>query len=175
MQRPGLKQTRKRVAYLAGVNGMKLSHSFRFRKLMLSLMLAAVLIAGVAGPHSAFAGRSGCRADPLVVLLDGTTIQIVSSIGTDLSDVQHIEYTVHVPVGSRVLAIVYTDSLLGIQEHLGVVADLPARQYTSDTVVTTGLAHADVSTQTTMVRIVRLTGGTASGYSSQHLRVNMRG
>jgi hypothetical protein len=154
---------------------MKLIQNFRLRKLILSLLLAAVLAVGVAGPHSALAGRSGCRADPLVVLLDGSTVQIVSSIGTDINDVQHIEYTVHVPVGSRVVAIVYTDSILGIHEHLSVVADLSPGQYTTDTVVYTGVQNASVSTQSTLVRLVGLHIGKATGHSRQHLGVKLRG
>ena len=80
----------------------------------IALIAALVLTLGVA-PNPAAAGRSGCRADPVITLTNGTQIQIVTGIATDISDVQSIVYTVHAPAGSRVLSVVYTYSLLGVR------------------------------------------------------------
>ena len=151
----------------------------RKRRSIRVIALATVLLAALMGigasPEMASAGRSGCRADPIVTLTDGTQIQMEASIGASISDVQSIVYTVHAPVGSKVLTILYTDSLLGIKEKVIFYADAPAGQYTTDTIVYTRNTGVKVTVTSRIVSALGLglASGSASGADRQHLLVQL--
>lgn len=132
-------------------------------------ILAAVLMAVSVAPGEVAASRSGCRADPLITLFDGTQIQIVTGIGTSISDIQSIVYTVHAPAGSGVATVIYTYSILGVRETLQFYADAPAGQYTTDTIVYTGTRGVAVDTTTNIIKLLGLESKSARGLDRQHL------
>jgi hypothetical protein len=135
-------------------------------------MLAA-LFAMLLTPGMALAGFSGCRADPVITLTDGTVLQMEATIGTNMGDVQNIEYTVHAPRGSRVLLILYTDSLLGIKERVRFYADSPTDDYTTTTVVNTGRRNVSVSATSRVIELLGIDTGSASGQDRQNLDVRL--
>ncbi len=142
--------------------------------LAVAFMLVALLLGGIALPGVAQASGSGCRADPIVTLSDGTQVQIVTDIGTDLDDVQSIVYVLHAPVGTRVLSVLYTDSILGIRESLQFYADGSPNQYTTTTTVYTGHRNVAVDTTSTVARVLGLDQGNADGRDRQRLTVRLR-
>lgn len=145
----------------------------RVRNITASMVLLAVLFGVVVTPGTTSAARAGCRGDPVITLLDGTVIDILTDIGTDVWNVQRIEYVVHAPVGSRVLTTVYTNGLLGIRETMAFYADAPANRYTVDVVVYTSTRGISVSATTTVVKLLRLARKTVTGTDRQHLTVQL--
>lgn len=144
----------------------------RIHNVVAAMALFIALLGTVVAPGTISAARAGCRGDPAIILRDGTVIDIATNIGTDVWNVQRIEYIVHAPVGSRVVTTVYTNGLLGIRETMAFYADAPSNQYTTDVVVyATG--GASVSATTTVVKLLGLASGTASGTDRQHLIVQV--
>ncbi len=82
----------------------------------------------------------GCRADPLLTLSNGATIDLSLEIGKKdftLQDVQHISYTLHGPVGTSLVSTSFPDGSGNISTVTYVADDAPG-SYDGDTVVTTG-------------------------------------
>ena len=98
---------------------------------LLGLGLLALLII----PMDAWALHSVCRADPIVVLTNGTQIRMTASVQSDASLVQRITYVLHAPVGSVVHHIVYTGGALGSKETVQFYADKAGRRFTTETTV----------------------------------------
>ena len=86
------------------------------------------------GANTAFASRSICRTDPVVVLSDGTIFDLSASISTTPDNIDHVDYTIHAPAGVKATSIVYTDLFL-VNEKVYVVNDSPARTYSTETTV----------------------------------------
>jgi hypothetical protein len=95
-----------------------------------------LLVALLAAP-GAQAAASVCRTDPIVWLSDGHKVTLSASIGTELSKVQQVTYTLHAPAGLTVSSIVHTAGGLGTKEVFYFYADQPAKHYTTETVVRT--------------------------------------
>jgi len=133
------------------------------------MVLWSALLALALGATKAEA--SGCRADPIVVLTNGSQLQFAANIGTSYSNVDSIVYTVHGPVGSAMLLIIYTDNPLGSVERVNYIADGPSNYYTIDTVVYTDSGHAQVTATGALVSILHLTvaQGSDSGMDHQHI------
>jgi hypothetical protein len=134
-----------------------------------ALMLATCSSALVSHPASAAVGL--CRTDPHIQLTGGRNVDLSVSIGDVSSDVQQIQYTVHVPAGSDVKKVVYTGSDLSGRESITVVADNPADTYDTDTVVTT----SDSAAVTADTKVTGVGSGSASGTSGQDLSVHVSG
>src|SRR5919198_6577394 len=77
-------------------------------------VLAAGLLAGLVAPHMAHAQVSGCTADPVVSLSNGTELDLYASIDDSSQDVQQATFNVIVPRGAHVVA--YTPGLLGSKQ-----------------------------------------------------------
>jgi hypothetical protein len=107
------------------------------------------------------AAASVCRTDPIVWLSDGHKVTLSANIGTELSKVRHVIYTLHAPVGLTVTSIVHTAGGLGTKEVFYFYADQPAQRYTATTLVRTG-GSAAVTANTAVTG----QAGGAVGYDS---------
>ena len=134
-------------------------------------VLAAVLLAGLVAPHMAHAQVSGCMADPVVSLSNGTQLDLYASINDSSHDVQQVTFKVIVPRGAR--EVTYTPGLLGSKQVVKVYPDGGPHSYTTRTLVTTQTSGIHVTATTRAVG----TGGTASasdsGYAGQPIRVHV--
>jgi hypothetical protein len=131
--------------------------------------LVAALAALFAVSAPAYAAASVCRTDPVVILTDGTSIDISASINTSLFNLQHVTYTVHAPAGSRLLAVVHTPNLPGTTESFQFYDDGPADQIQTDTIVTTSTSNVGVTATT----IIGLRLRSVSGMANEHLVVQL--
>jgi hypothetical protein len=100
-------------------------------------------------------------------------IDITTDIGTDVWNVDSIVYTVHAPVGSRVLTTVYTNGLLGIHETMVFRADAPRNNYSVDVVIYTADQGISASATSTLIKLLALDTETASGLDRQHLTMQL--
>lgn len=108
--------------------------------------LGAVLVgAVVTSPGHAFAGYVSCQTDPTVLLSNGKTIQLWTTIGDDPSDVQSVSYTLYGPAGTSVVSVTYSGELSPDVESFTYVADGHPGQYSASTTVTTGTAGVSVT------------------------------
>ncbi len=131
--------------------------------------LVATLAALFAMTAPAYAAASVCRTDPVVILTDGTIIDISASIDTPLFNLQHVTYELHGPVGSRVLLVLRTPNLPNTTESFQFYADGPADQIETDTLVTTSTSNAGVTATT----LVGLRMRSVSGGANEHLVVQV--
>lgn len=151
---------------MRSINGCK-------RNILTIMVLFVALMGTVVTPGTTNASRSGCRGDPVMLLTDGTAIDISTDIGTEVWNVDSIVYTVHAPVGSRVLTTVYTNGILGIHETMVFRADAPSNRYTVDVVVYTQGRGITASATTTVIKLLRTDMKTASGTDRQHLTMQL--
>src|SRR3954470_23100848 len=105
------------------------------------ILLLAGFVAALATPRSAHAdngtlGSSICRTDPIVILTNGTWIQMGATIAARQDEVRKIDYTLHAPKGSRVADILYPDGQ-PVPEFVEVFDDIAGDYYVTDTVVHT--------------------------------------
>lgn len=110
----------------------------------------------------AFAGLSVCRADPILVLTDGTQLQLTASISSDPSVVQQITYTVHAPQGTALRQVTYTGGALLGKETVAFYADQAARSFTMATTVRMVDQPSCASAVTATARVA-MQGGVAAG------------
>lgn len=103
------------------------------------LALAALCSGLMTNPvHAAI---SGCRADPTVTLSNGVSISMWATMQTDISNVESVNYVLHVPTGVTMIGITYDAS--GSLEHVSIVADQTGTHY--EDVTTTTLYSGNVS------------------------------
>ncbi len=135
--------------------------------------LVALLLLGLAFtllvPHGAFAAISSCRADPIVWLSNGDSVQMTVSVNAEPAHVRRITYTLHAPAGVTIDRIVYTGGALQSKEEVVFVADQVPGQYVTDTVVTTRGKGIGVTANTAESGTFR---GSVSGFNSEHLVLN---
>jgi hypothetical protein len=145
------------------------------RKLLLTTLLAGGVAGGLALPGHASAQQLGCRSDPVILLSNLAAIDVEAAIGDSVSDVHSITYVVHGPVGTFPLAIVNTDGLVGLTEHVKYYADQSWGKFTSYTTVTTGTNGVSVQPSMAVVSALGLTLGAAStnGLSGQALYLHL--
>lgn len=146
-----------------------LHHMSKHRQRLLILMGLLLVVVSLYA-QSASAALRACRADPIVWLSNGESVQMTAQIATDANDVRRITYTLHVPEGIEVERIIYTGGALSSKEEVVFVADMPPHHYRTDTVVTAHGRGIDV----TAVTAVQQHRGSASGVNNQHLIVDMR-
>ena len=135
-------------------------HSCRVR--LGASVLAAGLLAGLVAPHMAHAQVSGCTADPVVSLSNGTELDLVASIDASSKDVQQVTFNVTVPRGVQEVA--YTPGLLGPKQVVNVYSQGGPHNYATATLVTTQTSGVHVTATTRAVG----SGGTASASDSGH-------
>jgi hypothetical protein len=79
-------------------------------------------------------------------------VSVATTIADDASDVLSIRYTVHLPIGSHVHAVAYSDDSFVGRETVLTYADNPPGRYTVDTLVTTGASGVSVQSVLTVQR-----------------------
>jgi hypothetical protein len=140
------------------------------------LVFLAFTFSGGWTPQSAHALSSGCRSDPIVLLSNLATIDMSTALGTDVANVDHIVYTLHIPPGLRVLSIVYTGPIDGMRARVDVVNDADPDHYWTETTAYTRVANVEVSASSALVLAthVRVAAGTSTGSEQQALRVDLQ-
>ena len=146
----------------------------RVRTTMAAVLTLAVLLAFAAGPGAALAGLGGCRTDPVIVLSNGRILQLAAEIDTSLSNVRSVVYTVHAPVGTYPVLIVYTESPLHNVERVDFRADSLPGRYSSETVVDTTVRNIDVAATGILLDALGrpITSRRAEGRENQKLRLS---
>ena len=132
------------------------------RLVCMGAMLAEALVGGSLMPGTASAHYAFCRSDPVVSLLNLGQLDVSASISDSESDVQKVVYVVHAPVGTKLLAVINTDSLIGLHEQVQFVADDPANTFDVYTTVYTGQSGVAVTATSALVSLLNLNLGLAS-------------
>jgi hypothetical protein len=141
---------------------------------LLTVGLGTALL-NASGTHAAFIG---CRADPVVTLSNGATLDLNLLINTSdgtLSNVQHIAYTLHGPKGTSLQRVSFPDGT-GAISAVTYVADDTLGNYDGDTMVTTG-TKINITAFLSVVTLPT-SGGTptsaapAQGQSGQDLHIH---
>jgi hypothetical protein len=140
-------------------------------RLAVGLAVACMALTLNTGVPGAQAQTSVCYTDPVVVLSDGTTLDLNDTINDSLTDVQQIQYTLHAPCGTSIISIVYTSGPIGPKESLRFYADQPAGQYTSTSDVTTGSSSIAVVAAGTAVRGLSTETSSADGWNGQKIKL----
>lgn len=145
----------------------------RVRITMAAFLTLVSLLAFVAGPGAAFAGLGGCRTDPIILLSNGRALQLAAEIDTDINNVQSVVYTVHAPIGTSVLLILYTDNPLRNVERVVFRADSLPGRYNSETVVDTTGNNTEVAATGILVDALGrpITSRRTEGRENQRLRL----
>jgi len=134
-------------------------------------VLATVLLAGLVAPHMAHAQVSGCMADPVVSLSNGTQLDLFASIDDSSQDVQQVTFDVTVPQGVQEVA--YTPGFLGPKQVVNVHPHGGPHSYITRTLVSTQTGGVHVTATTRAVGIGRtvLASGSHSGHAGQWITV----
>ena len=132
-------------------------------------ILAALVLFGVSHQVS-FARLVACRSDPVVVLSDGTVVDLSADIDTLLWNVTEVHYTLHVPQGLSPVVVLHTPTWLTSQETFTIYSDNAPDIYSSSTTVQTRGGSTDVTAHL----LVNLATGDASGTTGQKLKIELR-
>jgi hypothetical protein len=141
-------------------------------------LLIGFVMSGTLAP-TAEAAAGGCRSDPLVVLSDGTILDVSAEIGTAVSNVTEIHYVVHGPREVRLVAAVSTPTLgFDGKETFTYYADGAPNQYVTETLVQTSYDQVSVTAHTTFAKVTPQSGPRQSlqyapikGFNNQILRM----
>ena len=149
-------------------------------------LFAAALIILVSTPRTpeAYAALGGCRGDPVVILSDGTILDVSVAIEVSVSKVKTIQYIVHGPRGVSLVAAISTPTI-GFQgkELFTYIDDAGPGQYVTDTFVTTVPDGIRVTSYTTFAGLGGSSGllGLLSlqyhpiyGFNGQHLIATLK-
>lgn len=144
------------------------------------LCLALLLAGGIAAPLAQQARASAdtynpdvlCRSDPVIVV-DGAIVDVVSTIQSDPSAIQKIDYQLTVPSGALVGKITLTVGL-GVPENVTYVYS-PSQPWGSVQVTATVVPQNGVTSIPVSVQVSSLLAGsaTASGSSDAPLMVTL--
>lgn len=121
-------------------------------------IVVSVALAGIAASSSlapvAQATIFGCRTDPVIILSDGTVLDVTVAIDTDVSNVQEIRYTVHGPRNVQLVAAISTPTLgFAGKETFTYYADAEPYQYITETLVRTIPDRIGVTSYTTFGKV----------------------
>lgn len=116
------------------------------------LLLLGLTFAAPLSPTTE-AAVSGCRTDPIVILSDGTILDVTAEIGTSVTNIREIHYVIHGPRGVQLIAAISTPTLgFTGKETFSYYDDAPSRQYITDTVVQTTYDNVVVTAHTTFAK-----------------------
>lgn len=130
--------------------------------------LAASWLGG-ASTHATHAA-AGCRTDPIVTLSNGVVVHLSATINDTPSDVTGVAYTLHAPIGTSVVSVVYPPDPNNIPQTFQFYADNPAftwDSYTNANTLTSGIsviATAEVN---------NLAVFTSSGLDHQQIQIHV--
>jgi hypothetical protein len=136
--------------------------AFQKRKRSLLLLVLALMLVI---PSVAQAKMIFCRSDPVVVLSNGTVLDLQAELSTLLFNVQEVHYELHVPVGVFPVLVVHTPAWLTSQETFTFVADQKPGNYWATSVGRTKYGNASVTTHLLLLTLlnVKLDYAAASG------------
>jgi hypothetical protein len=115
----------------------------RRRKPLFVLLLLVVLLAM---PFAAQAKLMFCRSDPVVILSNGTILDLSADVSTLLINVREVHYVLHVPVGVYPIVTIHTPAWLTSQETFTVISDQQPDTYAATATVRTRTGTATVRT-----------------------------
>ncbi len=129
---------------------------------------AAFVAMGLLAPVEA--GFSSCSGDPILVLSDGSVLSVSVRIGTDASQVTTIDYAVHGPRGTKLVAVLNTP-MVGFEgkEHFAFTDDAQPNQFLTDTMVQTRSNNVKVTATTTL----GIRSKSVAGTNGQHLKITL--
>lgn len=139
------------------------------RRLIAGASVLLVLILSLLSASPASAAIRTCRTDPVILLSNGEIIQTDATIETDVSDVQEVRYTLHLPKGVQVIAVIHTPSQIRDKEVVEFVDDLPPYHYTTITRVQTATPNVPAVAHTRAL----LRDGSAAGLSGERLIIQI--
>jgi len=137
---------------------------------------AAASLGLLAGPlllPRVHAELTACYDDPVVVLSDGTTLDLADTIYDSAGDIQQVSYTVHAPAGITAVSIRLSTGLLGPKETFTFTSAGAPHQYGIGTLVRTTTAGITVSASATAVQPSGVSGASATGLSNEQLEENI--
>src|SRR5689334_5612733 len=112
--------------------------SYRRRRGVLGMaVILALLPVWLLTSGQAYALNSGCRTDPVIILSNGAFIDMSAAIGTSMSQVQEVTYTLHAPRGTWPIAVVHTPHWPTTVEDFQFFADAAPGSYSTDTIAYT--------------------------------------
>jgi len=134
-----------------------------------ALLSSGLLVSPLLAPH-AQAIIAGCGGDPVVVLSDGTTLDLNATADADASTVRQIAYTLHAPTGTSVVSV----TSLGVRETLAFRADNTPHTYDTVTRVDASVSDAAVTTTTTVIPLRGVPAtGSATGATNEDLHISL--
>lgn len=143
----------------------------RSRGLLATLALLTAILISILSADGVFAAYTTCRSDPTVTLSNGAQISLVDAVADDPSDIQSINFELHIPAGFTVTDVTY-DSVYGRLETFGWVADQLPGSYRDVTVVTTNENVVQVQATATMTGLLcSLMPKWQNGWSGQNIVV----
>ena len=154
-----------------------------FRRWLALALAALIILVSTTRTPVAYAALGGCRGDPVVILSDGTVLDVSVEIGVSVSKVETIEYVVHGPRGVRLVAAISTPTLgFAGKEVFTYFDDAAPGQYITDSFVATRVDGIRVTSYTTFAGLGASTGlgllslqyHPISGFNSQHLIATLR-
>jgi hypothetical protein len=120
---------------------------------LICLLLAGLILSEPFAPISE-AAVGGCRSDPIVILSDGTILDISADIGTAVSNVREIHYAVHGPRNVKLVSAISTPTLgFRGKETFTYYADAAPNQYITETLVQTTYDRVSVTAHTTFANV----------------------
>ena len=149
--------------------------------MLVSVLLVALTTSEPLAP-AAEAAAAGCRADPVVILSDGTILDVIANVNADVSNVREIHYVVHGPRGVKLVAAISTPTL-GFEgkESFIYYDDAEPKQYITETLVQTTYNQLSVTAHTTFVNVtlslsdpLTLQYGPINGFNNQILRMLLK-
>ena len=128
------------------------------------------------------AAVGGCRSDPIVILSDGTILDVSADIDTDVSNVREIHYVVHGPRGVKLVSRdQHTHARVQGKETFTYYDDAAPKQYITETLVQTTYNQVSVTAHTTFVNVtislsdlLTLQYKPINGFNNQILRAFLR-
>jgi len=153
---------------------MQAFRACRPRRALLGIAaLSMSLLVSPSPGDRAYAQIGPCESDPVVVLSDGTTLDLSAAISDAESDVQSVSYSLTIPSGTSVVSVTNTYGPLGPKEVFSYSAGNAARTYSSTTVVYTGSSQIPVTVMTEAVDAPSVQSASASGLNKQKLFVSV--
>ncbi len=139
-------------------------------RLLILASVTAVLLFSLAH-NSALAKLVMCRSDPLVVLSDGTLIDVSADIEVLPFRVREVHYTLHVPQGLYPILVVHTPTWLTSVETFTFYDDMQPNEFKSTTTVHTSKENVGVTAR----MLVNLGTGQKRGLEGEPLTIHLRG
>jgi hypothetical protein len=133
----------------------------RRKRPLLLLVLALVLVI----PSIAQAKLIFCRSDPVVVLSNGTVLDLSADVSTLLFNVREVHYELHIPAGVKPILVIHTPAWLTSQETFSFIADQQPGHYTATALARTHTGGSTVTEHLTLLTLlnVKLDYARASG------------